>query len=232
MKLIYVILLSILFAVSPFNQVDAAPYGPTIDEVIQKYAAIRNFEKLKLNLSKEKIPIRLGMTKNDVELWAAQSTVYNLTSKNNSKYKFDAKYYEPFGLSFEVWFVKGYVVVIKTYNINNYETDDRDFETLKALKPFRVNECWVRQNYVDQNSYSNGYDFALMIERNISQYEDEPCIGSDRANITLGKPGILYPKHVKPISRQEKNQKNHNKNINMNVDCENKTIITDVPDKI
>ncbi len=40
-----------------------------------------------------------------------------------------------------------------------------------------------------------------MIERGIPQDENAPCMGSDRANITIGKPGTLYPKHVSPMRK-------------------------------
>lgn len=175
----------------------AAPYGPTLNEVVTRYSATRSFDMLNESLSKERINIRLGMTVAEVEFWAAKSKLYHITSRKGSIYKFESKDFDVSRISFQVWFAKGQVVVIKTYNVNNFDADDSELMTeLKALRPVRVNECWVDQNFVDPNSYSNGFDFVLMTQRNNSISSDEGCMGSDRANITIGKPGILYPKHI------------------------------------
>ncbi len=96
------------------------------------------------------------MTKDDVERWAAHSAAYAITSRKDSIYKFAQKDDEPFSLSFDVWFAKGVVTVVKTYNINNFEVEDNELKHLKALRPVRTNACWVRQNYVDSDSFSNG----------------------------------------------------------------------------
>lgn len=213
--LTFLILFILIFA---FSIVYAAPYGPTLNEVVLQYTATKNFLKLNQELSNEQINIRLGMTTDDVEKWAKESYIYHITSRKNSIYKFETSYYEPFSLSFDVWFRNGKVITITTYNINDFEAGENELKELKALKPIRISECWVKQNYVDVNSYSNGYDFALMVERNIPQ--GELCMGSDRANITIGKPGILYPKHV--IHNLEKRKiKEHDDNI-----------ISDAPDKL
>ncbi len=176
------------------NDSFADPYGPTINEVAYKYAITRNFQNLIENLSRERIDIRLGMTFNDVEKWAKKSSNYILTSKKNSVYVFEHKDGPTFhNLSFDVVFRKGKVVMIKTHNLNDFEFDKNDAVGLKPLKEINVNECWSRRNYIDPNSMQNGYDFALLAE--IGKPNEE-CMGSDRANITIGEPGLLYPKHV------------------------------------
>ncbi|MBQ1420086.1 MAG: hypothetical protein IIZ02_01495, partial [Desulfovibrio sp.] len=98
--------------------------------------------------------------------------------------------------SFEVWLAKGEVVTIKTFNVNNFEPEEGDFAGLKPLKPVRVNECWVNRNYVDPNSWDNGYDFVLGTQIGKAAPGVDACMGSDRAHVVLGKPGLLYPRHV------------------------------------
>lgn len=188
---------AVLMTLCMCGSVDAEQYGPTLNDVVRTYAATRSFDMLNESLSRERINIRLGMTREEVEQWAASSAVYELSSSDTSIYKFDSKDFEVSRLSFEVWLAKGRVVVIKTFNINNFEVEDNDLGELKALRPVRTDECWVRQNYVDPHSYENGYDFALMIYRGIPLNEAAACMGSDRANIAIGQPGVLYPKHVK-----------------------------------
>ncbi|MBR4741646.1 MAG: hypothetical protein IK079_01945 [Desulfovibrio sp.] len=175
---------------------EAAPYGPTLNEVVQNYAVTRSFQNLISNLEKENIDIRLGMTKNDVERWASRSKIYKVVSRKGSIYKFDPKDTLPTfcDMSFEVWLRKDIVVAIKTHNLNNFE--DADVRELKPLKEKRLNSCWVMRNYVDTSSMKNGYDFVLYTERNVPEVSEEYCMGSDRANITIGQPGLLYPKHV------------------------------------
>ncbi len=197
MKKIFYSLICFFTYLCTFALAMAAPYGPTLNEVVTRYSATRSFDMLNESLSKERINIRLGMTVAEVEFWAAKSKLYHITSRKGSIYKFESKDFDVSRISFQVWFAKGQVVVIKTYNVNNFDADDSELMTeLKALRPVRVNECWVDQNFVDPNSYSNGFDFVLMTQRNNSISSDEGCMGSDRANITIGKPGILYPKHI------------------------------------
>ena len=189
----------VLLAAPAGQPVQAEPYGPTLNEVVQRYAATRNFSKLNEGLEKETIDIRLGMSARDVERWAARSRAFKLESRKGSVYRFVQTDEEatPFDLSFEVWLAKGEVVTIKTFNVNNFETEEGDFAGLKPLKPVRVNECWVNQNYVDPNSFENGYDFVLGTQvGRTAPGEEEACFGSDRAHVVIGKPGLLYPKHV------------------------------------
>ncbi|MBQ7457054.1 MAG: hypothetical protein IJS54_05585 [Desulfovibrio sp.] len=193
-SVLFVLVLCVFLLASAVSK--ASPYGPTLNDVVDNYAATRNFDMLKDSLSKELINIRLGMKKEEVQQWAAKSRVYELTSRKNSIYRFDPKDFDVSRLSFEVWFAKGEVVTIKTFNVNNFESEENDLQELKALRPVRVNECWVSQNYVDVHSRTNGFDFVLMTERGIPANEDDGCMGSDRANITIGRPGLLYPKHV------------------------------------
>lgn len=189
-RLFFIAAFSLVFANASF----ADPYGPTINEVAYKYAITRNFQNLIDNLSRERIDIRLGMTFNDVEKWARKSNTYVLASKKNSVYVFEHKDGPTFhDLSFEVVFRKGKVVMIQTHNLNDFEFNKNDIAGLKPLKKISVNECWTRQNFIDPNSMQNGYDFALLAE--IGKPNEE-CMGSDRANITIGEPGLLYPKHV------------------------------------
>ena len=82
--------------------------------------------------------------------------------------------------------------MIETYNLNNFDRNEDELAELKPLKEFKVNECWNRRNYLDPNSLSNGYDFVVLTETS----NNLECMGSDRANITLGQPGLLYPKHL------------------------------------
>ena len=197
MKHLFCIFAGIFAVLCAVAHAGAAPYGPTLNDVAHKYAATKTFAKLNESLSRELIDIRLGMSMEDVEEWAARSRVYVITSRKGSIFKFEAKDFEISWLSFEVWFAKGQVVVIKTFNINDFEAEESELKELKALRPVRTNECWVRQNYVDPDSYANGYDFALMTERGIPLNAGAACMGSDRANITIGKPGTLYPKHIR-----------------------------------
>ncbi len=178
--------------------VQAEPYGPTLSEAVQRYAATRGFQKLNEGLGKEPIGIRLGMSAREVDRWAAQSRAYRLESRKGSVCKFVPADPEStaFDLSFEVWLAKGEVVAIKTFNVNNFEPEEGDFAGLKPLKPVRVNECWVNQNYVDPDSFANGFDFVLGTQVGRSAPGAEACFGSDRAHVVLGKPGLLYPKHV------------------------------------
>ncbi|MCR5814291.1 MAG: hypothetical protein K6G15_07355 [Desulfovibrio sp.] len=83
--------------------------------------------------------------------------------------------------------------MIKTYNLNEFEFNKDDVIGLKALKEVQANECWSRRNYVDPNSLKNGYDFVFLTELG---KPNEECMGSDRANLTIGQPGLLYPKHI------------------------------------
>ena len=188
----------VLLAAPAGQPVQAEPYGPTLNEAVQRYAATRKFDKLNEGLEKEPIALRLGMNARDVERWAAQSRAYRLESRKGSVYRFapadpDATLFD---LSFEVWLAKGEVVTIKTFNVNNFEPEADDFAGLKPLKPVRVNECWVNRNYVDPRSWENGYDFVLGTQINQPTPEEEACMGSDRAHVVLGKPGLLYPRHV------------------------------------
>ncbi len=187
-----------LLAAPAGQAVQAEPYGPTLNEAVQRYAATRGFSKLTDDLGRETIAIRLGMSARDVEKWAAQSRVYRLESRKGSVYKFAQRDPEatPFGVSFEVWLAKGEVVTIKTVNVNNFEPEEGDFAGLKPLKPVRVNECWVNRNYVDPNSWDNGYDFVLGTQIGKAAPGVDACMGSDRAHVVLGKPGLLYPRHV------------------------------------
>ncbi|MBQ1844357.1 MAG: hypothetical protein II132_00230 [Desulfovibrio sp.] len=188
----------VLLAAPAGQPVQAEPYGPTLNEAVQRYAATRNFHKLNECLEKESIAIRLGMNARDVERWAAQSRAFKLESRKGSVYKFVPADPEAtfFDLSFEVWLAKGEVVTIKTFNVNNFEPEEGDFAGLKPLKPVRVNECWVNRNYVDPNSWDNGYDFVLGTQISKPAPGEEVCMGSDRAHVVLGKPGLLYPRHV------------------------------------
>ena len=189
-------ILSCILLLLSYTQVSAEAYGPTLNEVVDKYAVLRNFKNLTENLSREKIDIRLGMTYDEVKQWARGSKIYKIDSTKNSTYRFVQKdgsvsFHD---LSFDVVFRNGKVVMIKTWNLNDFEFNKEDLVGLKALKKVTVNECWSTRNYIDLNSYENGFDFAFQSE--LGAFSEE-CMGSDRGNVTIGKPGLLYPKHLK-----------------------------------
>ncbi|MBQ7607641.1 MAG: hypothetical protein IJU76_06685 [Desulfovibrionaceae bacterium] len=175
----------------------ADPYGPTLNELAQKYDITRNFTNLMENLSKETIDIRLGMTYKNVEKWAKNSKIYKIESKTNSAYKFIPKD-EPanfYNLSFNVEFKDGKVVLIKTNNLNDFELNKNYSFGLRAFKDVKVNACWSQRKYFDPNSKKNGYDFVFATE--LSSSSDE-CTGSDRGNVTVAQPGLLYPNNARP----------------------------------
>ena len=188
--------LALVISLSFANIIYAEPYGPTIHEIINKYPATRNFENLTENMSREPLAIRLGMTFKEVEDWVAKSKIYEITSKKDSIYHFVQKdvgstFHD---LSFDVIFQKGKVVMIKIHNLNDFEFDEANIANLKPLKEVKVNECWSRRNYIDLNALKNGYDFVFQTELGSPSGE---CMGSDRANVTIGQPGLLYPNHLK-----------------------------------
>ena len=212
MKRLLCVFAAVLTALCVCGRVDAEPYGPTLNEVVSRYAATRGFAMLNESLSREQINIRLGMTREEVEQWAASSTVYALSSKepplcreldrqkeagDTWTYTFDTRDFDVSRLSFEVGIARGKVVFIKTLNVNNFEAEDSDLWELKALDPVRTGECWIRQDYVDPNSYENGYDFVLETYRGVPEDDMAACMGSDRAGLAVGQPGFLYPKHVR-----------------------------------
>ncbi|MBQ9536889.1 MAG: hypothetical protein IJU79_03760 [Desulfovibrionaceae bacterium] len=198
---ITMIITSLIFVLNITTTLYAAPYGPTLNELVHRHPALESFHQLTDDLSLENINIRLGMSKAAVEQWAALSRVWKIVSYKDSKFVFKQKNNDDliFNLQFEVWLAKGEVVVIKTYYLNNFEgeefLEDASYG-LKGLKEVRVNECWVNRNYIDPNSLKRGYDFVINTQINKSIIENEGCMGSDRANVTIGKPGLLYPKYL------------------------------------
>ena len=197
MKLICTLILFLSFCTSAL----AEPYGPTIIQVINKYPITRSFDNLKEIFSIESLPIRLGMTERDVRQIVKRSFNYRIEYVKNSKIHIsnDKRNIEPYEtVSIIVWLRKGIVITIEIGGvIGSNELSENDFYGLKALKPMRKDECWVHQNFVDVNSMNNGFDFVFSQYRMIPEDEDNPCMGHGGTSIIIGKPGLLYPKHVR-----------------------------------
>ena len=180
----------------------AEPYGPTIAQVAKKYQVTRNFDHLNGCLKVESLPLRLGMTEADVNKIVSKSKTFHIDKKQNSKIyisnsgdKVDAFNTTSLTVSLR----KGIVVMIETNQVNNFEGEKEQFAELKGLKQKRIDECWVHQNFVDVNSMANGFDFIFSVYFGIPDETnaEAACMGSDRASVIIGKPGLLYPNHIK-----------------------------------